>query len=610
MINFKHALQSRDFLKLWGGQIISGLGDRLEQMGIIALFTAAGYHSVTAAMALIAVLVIAPHMLISPIAGWVVDRVDRRYVMIASDLVRAVIVMTLPFTFPRYGETAVYASVLLLGLMAGFFNPAKSALIPRLVPDRALQAANGLSATTNIIATMIGSFIGGHLAHSMGVDQGRSPVPFFLLDMASYFVSAGLLWRIVVDSRPQREQPAGAVNANHKKILPFIAAKQGILAMLFTASLFWAVAAAAYSAINSFAYVRFGGGVAGIGNMQAALGLGMLLGAVIAGRRVTAVEAFARHIWPVLLGVALTAVVLAGSYQFYLSLLVVMLLGALGAVVLVLVDTGLQRTTPDELRGRVFGIKEQLTSMTFVIPSLVFYFDPAIDAHLEKILYGCAALLVVTACWFLAQSWVRILEANHIADWGNKWLNRLDGLNRLLCRRFHRLQHEELLLPKTGGALVVANHVSGLDPLLMIAASPRPLRFMIAQEEYDRWWLKWLFKAIGCIPVGRESNPRGALKAVRQALEAGEVVALFPYGGIHLDHEPPVALKRGVMLMAEMTGVPVCPLRVEGVRGQGKTVSAVFLRSRARIFPFHPLYYKDHEPEGFLRELGRILSGK
>ena len=610
MVNFKYALQSRDFLKLWGAQIISYLGDRLEQMGIIALFTAAGYHSVTAAMALIAVLVIAPHMLISPIAGWVVDRVDRRYVMIASDLIRAVIVMTLPFAFPRYGETAVYTSVLLIGVLTAFFNPAKSALIPRLVPDRALQAANGLSATTNIIATMIGSFIGGHLAHGMGVDQGRSPVPFFLIDMASYLISAGLLWRIVVDSRPQRAETSGAANANSEKILPFIAAKEGVLAMLFTASLFWAVAAAAYSAINSFAYVRFGGGVAGIGNMQAALGLGMLLGAVVIGRRATPVDAFARYIWPVLLGVAATAVVLAGSHRFYLSVLAVMLLGALGAVVLVLVDTGLQRTTPDELRGRIFGVKEQVTSITFVIPTLVFYFDPAIDAHLEKILYGCAAVLVVTSFWFLVQSWINLLEANHIADWGNKWLNRLDGLNRLLCRKFHRLQHEELLLPKTGGALVVANHVSGLDPLLMIAASPRPLRFIIAQEEYDRPWLRWLFKAIGCIPISRESNPRAALKAAKQALEAGEVVALFPYGGIHLDHEPPVELKRGVILMAEMTGVPVCPLRVEGVRGQGKTVSAVFLRSRARIFPFHPLYYKDHEPEGFLRELGRILSGK
>ncbi len=610
MINFKYALQSRDFLKLWGGQIVSGLGDRLEQMGIVALFTAAGYQSVTAAMALIAVLAIAPHMLISPIAGWVVDRVDRRYVMIASDVLRAAIVMTLPFTFPRYGEPAVYLSVLLLGLLTGFFNPAKSALIPRLVPERALQAANGLSATTNIVATMIGSLIGGQLAHGMGVDQGHSPVPFFLIDMASYFISAGLLWRIVVDSRPRPEYIAGATAAGDKKILRFIVAKQGIFAMLFTASLFWAVAAVAYSAINSFAYVRFGGGVAGIGNMQAALGLGMLLGAVAAGRHTVPLADFSRHIWPILMGVAVTSAILGGSHNLYLSMLAAAILGLLGAMVLVLVDTGLQRATPDDLRGRIFGVKEQITSMTFVLPSFIFYFDPAIDKHLERILYGCTFLLIVTALGFLLQLAIRSLEANRVADWGNRWLNRLDGLNRILCRKFHRLQHEELLLPESGGALVVANHVSGLDPLLMIAASPRPLRFIIAQEEYDRWWLKWLFKAIKCIPVNRESNPRAALKAAKQALEAGEVVALFPYGGIRLDHEPPIEIKRGVILMAEMTGVPVCPLRVEGVRGQGKTISAVFLRSQARIFPFRPLYFKDHEPEGFLREIGRILSGK
>ena len=185
---------------------------------------------------------------------------------------------------------------------------------------------------------------------------------------------------------------------------------------------------------------------------------------------------------------------------------------------------------------------------------------------------------------------LRTCEAANRADWGRRWLNRLDGLNRIFCRRFHRLVHEPLNLPDNGGALVASNHVSGLDPLLLIAASPRPLRFLIAREQYDRWWLRWLFQAVGCIPVERTRNPRRALEAARKALKHGEVVALFPHGHIHLDHHEPIPLKRGILLLASLANVRIHPVRIEGVRAQGLTVAAVFIRSRACLLSFAPLH--------------------
>lgn len=227
----------------------------------------------------------------------------------------------------------------------------------------------------------------------------------------------------------------------------------------------------------------------------------------------------------------------------------------------------------------------------------------------QQTLVALAAGAAVVAFWLVWRWLLGVLDRHNGADWGSKWLNRVDGLNRLLCRRFHRLQHGPLPLPPQGGALVVANHISGLDPLLMIAASPRPLRFMIAWDEYERWWLKWLFQAIGCIPVGGPGGHRLALQRAAQALAAGEVVALFPQGGIHLDSGP-MRLKRGVTLIAEMAGVPIYPLRLEGIGGRGLKVAAVFIRSRARIFPFGPLYYRSSEHEPFLHELGRLLSGR
>ncbi len=216
-----------------------------------------------------------------------------------------------------------------------------------------------------------------------------------------------------------------------------------------------------------------------------------------------------------------------------------------------------------------------------------------------------AVIILLAWLWF----WLlRLCEAANGADWGNRWLNRLDGLNRIFCRRFHRLVHEPLNLPATGGALVASNHVSGLDPLLLIAASPRPLRFLIAREQYDRWWLRWLFRAVGCIPVERARNPRSALEAARKALKHGEVVALFPHGRIHLDHHEPAPLKRGIALLASLTGVAIHPVRIEGIRAQGMTVTAVFVPSRACILTFVPLHCAGQEDEHCLEELWDRLA--
>lgn len=219
---------------------------------------------------------------------------------------------------------------------------------------------------------------------------------------------------------------------------------------------------------------------------------------------------------------------------------------------------------------------------------------------------------VLLAAALAAACWSGIVLRNHCraaarADWGRGWLNTLDGLNRIFCRRFHRLRTTHLPLPKHGAALVVANHVSGLDPLLLIAASPRPLRFIIAREQYERFGLHWLLRAVGCIPLDRAASPHRALAAARHALQHGEVVALFPHGRIHLEKEGPARLKPGILHLAKLSGAPVYPLRIDGVRGAGRTVSAVILRSRARLTLFPHLYYVDSDPERLLETLGQQL---
>lgn len=220
---------------------------------------------------------------------------------------------------------------------------------------------------------------------------------------------------------------------------------------------------------------------------------------------------------------------------------------------------------------------------------------------------GLLVLLIVVGAWLAARG-LRACRAATRADWGRPWLNTLDGLNRIFCRRFHRLHAVQLPLPGHGPALVVANHVSGLDPLLMIAASHRPLRFIIAREQYERFGLRWLLRAVGCIPVDRAASPHRALAAARHALQHGEVVALFPHGRIHLDTEGPARLKPGILHLAKLSGAPVYPLRIDGVRGAGRTLSAVFRRSRARLTVYPHIFHQDNAPESLLEMLGRRLG--
>lgn len=197
--------------------------------------------------------------------------------------------------------------------------------------------------------------------------------------------------------------------------------------------------------------------------------------------------------------------------------------------------------------------------------------------------WGAVALAIaVIAAWLGWRRCVRWLDANQRADWGAPWLNRLDGLNRIFCRAYHALRADPVPLPETGPAVLVSNHVSGLDPLLLAAACERPLRFVIAEEQYDRWWLRWFFDAIRVIPVDREDRPERSFYAARKALAAGEVVAIFPEGGIGAGKAPP-RLKRGALMLARGAAAPLVPVRLSGIGGAGRTLAAVLVRSRARL---------------------------
>jgi len=217
-----------------------------------------------------------------------------------------------------------------------------------------------------------------------------------------------------------------------------------------------------------------------------------------------------------------------------------------------------------------------------------------------------AAAPVVTAGLILKMRKVGRRHAG--ADWGGAFLNHLDGWMRLFCARFHRLEHEPLPVPDSGGAIVAANHLSGLDPIVLSAASRRPLRFVIATEQYRKPMLRWFYDLTGCIPVDRTGSPEKAFYAARRALSAGEIIVLFPQGRIRLPADARRPLKRGVIALAAMAEVPVIPARISGIGGMGRLVAAVFIRSHARVHSGAPIVVEGSRDEQALLAIEEFIS--
>ena len=224
--------------------------------------------------------------------------------------------------------------------------------------------------------------------------------------------------------------------------------------------------------------------------------------------------------------------------------------------------------------------------------------------QLPLILLFAVLLLMV---WQLYRLINACRRANRV-DWGNSWVNLLDGFNRLFCYRYHRLNILGLRIPKQGPFILASNHISGLDPFLILASARRPIRFLIAREQYERFGLKWLFRAAKCIPVDRESRPDRALRAAIKSLQEGHVVALFPHGKIHTEDDPPISIKPGVALLAKLSKVDILPMRISGVRGVGHVIRGVFLRSSAQIDSFPIVEVEGRDRKEVLKELQQILD--
>jgi 1-acyl-sn-glycerol-3-phosphate acyltransferase len=195
----------------------------------------------------------------------------------------------------------------------------------------------------------------------------------------------------------------------------------------------------------------------------------------------------------------------------------------------------------------------------------------------KLVLYGLLAFLLILGGWRVARSprpYIRFLIF-------------------LLVHCCYRLRLRGLAnIPASGPAVVVCNHVSFMDALVVGGASPRPLRFLMDRPIYESPWLNWLFRLVGAIPVESDRRDPGsvrrALDEVSRALRSGEVVMLFPEGRLTPDGEVH-AFRRGLETILARDPVPVIPAGLAGLWGSwtshrdGPALSKRPRRFRARV---------------------------
>jgi MFS family permease len=193
------------FSAMWLGQVISSLGDRIHQIALVFL-VARATNSSPLALGLVFAAMTVPAVLVGPPAGALVDRWDRKHVMVASDLLRAGIVGVIPVASGVHIGLVV-ALVFMLAAVSSFFRPARAAALPRVVPQEDLLTANSAMWVADTASDLVGYGLGGLFVAFLGSSLALA----FWLDGASYLASAALIAAVAIP--PLARSGAGAAGA-------------------------------------------------------------------------------------------------------------------------------------------------------------------------------------------------------------------------------------------------------------------------------------------------------------------------------------------------------------------------------------------------------------
>ena len=399
--------------RLWTGQAVSEIGDWLNNIAVLALALGlAGPDRQGRAVAIYAIARHLPLFLFGPVAGVVVDRVDRRRVMIAADVVRAVLAFGFLLAYRFSSLALVYAVGAALFSVSAFFNAAKRATIP-VIADGAdeLLTTNSLTASTTAATIAVGSALGGLVATFLGREL------VFFINAATFVASALMIWRIRL---PARTKVAAARQAGtsllRRSVLDFRAGLayvrgDALLAAVFVVAAGWGLGNGVARALYSVFGARLGvadaqGWVArpqdfGISVLFVAMGLGGVLGAPLARRFSARGDSLGARMGRSLLFDGCGLVLFSLMPRLWPAGLVLVAREMNFAIWWTAQQTIVMRRTENAYAGRVFASYETLTTLMMV--GSMYFAGAAADRYGMRVVAAAGGTVIALSglLWFL-----------------------------------------------------------------------------------------------------------------------------------------------------------------------------------------------------------------
>ena len=374
--------ENRNYRNTWIGQVVSEVGDHFNNIAVFSLAVTVTKSGLVVSGVLLSRAI--PAMLAGPLAGVVLDRFDRKRVMIASDLIRAVVAALFIIAVDHPSSWLLYLLSALLMVASPFFTSGRAAILPSIATRDELHTANSLTQTTAWMTLAMGAFLGGTSVMGFGYRWA------FFGNSLSFLISALCISRLRLPGRGFRPPPKALTEA--EVVRPWHEYVEGLRYMrtvplimgLLMVNIGWASGGgAAQILFTVFGELVFNRGPAGLGIIWGCAGAGLLIGGAFAytvGRRLSFRD-YKRAI-------SICYVIHGGSYILFSQMrrfgwaLVFITLSRAGVGVSSVLNMGqLLRIVPNAFRGRVFATMESIQWSVMMISMLLAgvasqYWDP------------------------------------------------------------------------------------------------------------------------------------------------------------------------------------------------------------------------------------------
>jgi acyl-[acyl-carrier-protein]-phospholipid O-acyltransferase/long-chain-fatty-acid--[acyl-carrier-protein] ligase len=597
-------LRNRSFHSFLWMQFLAAFNDNVYKMIVSmgAVEFAPGRVMGARYLAVAGAVFVVPFILFAGYAGQMADRFSKTRVLQVTKSCEIVIMLAGAWALTARSLYSLLAVLFLLALQANMFSPAKYGIVPEMLDDAALSRANGLLEFSTFAAIVLGSSAGSFLFARWNSQPLRMGGVLLAIAVAGSIASLFI-----------RRVPASGAQARFNPN-PFAEVWQGSRGILRSRSLLLAVAGNTYfwlaGGLVQLAVILLGHeslhlSGAKTGLLIAALAAGIGAGSIAAGSLSGGnIELGLIPFGALLLSVSSIAVGLAHSFGYCaIALAAVGFAGGLFAVPL---NAWLQHAANPQEKGRLLATNGFWNSIGIVIASaLLWSLHDLFHMTPSQIFIGLGILTMLVLAFA-----IRLLAAPMLR-FAASWIVRI--FFRIKVVGVHHL-------PKTGGAVIVSNHVSYSDAVLISCICPRLVRFLMFEPLYRNRFLGPVCRLFRTIPVA-PGSPRAACRALcsaQTALAEGDMVAIFPEGQL-TDSGHVQSFERGVEMIARgREGTPIVPVYLEGLWGHtssrkgGRAFRSLpRLRHRVTIVIGEPLFAASAEQmRAQVLELGTLAASE